>query len=153
MSSKNIVILVAVIVLLIIGFMVFRGMSQNNTATQPSPTADTTTTTTTVPTTDSASPQASASAQTSSAIFTLSGSGVSPASVTIKAGESVTWVNNSGSAVQIASDPHPTHTDYPPLNIGMIPDGGQKSLQFPQAGTYKWHNHLRSSVRGTITVQ
>jgi len=51
------------------------------------------------------------------------------------------------------SDPHPVHTDYPPLNLGTFFDGASLSLKFPTAGTYVYHNHLNPSERGTIVVK
>ena len=147
MSSKNTIIaVVVVIILLIVGFVGAKAV--RNVANEP-PVVQTVTTPTENP-----SPAASASANiTTAATFTLSSTAVTPASVTIKIGESVIWVNSSGSDVQIASLPHPAHTDYPPLNIGMVASSSQKSLTFPTAGTYKWHNHLNPAVHGTITVQ
>ncbi len=84
---------------------------------------------------------------------TLSQNGYSPASITIKKGERVTWVNKSGAAATVSSDPHPTHTDYPPLNLGKFPDEGSVSLTFDKPGTYGYHNHLNPGQKGTVIVQ
>ncbi len=84
---------------------------------------------------------------------TLTSSGFSPATLTVKAGAKVTWTNKSGGAAIIASNPHPTHTDYPPLNLGTFQDGGTLSLTFNKAGTYGYHNHLDPSQTGTIVVK
>ena len=65
----------------------------------------------------------------------------------------VTWVNESGAGVSINSDPHPTHTDYAPLNLGEVADAGSVSLSFPKAGVYKYHDHYHPKVKGTITVE
>ena len=73
--------------------------------------------------------------------------------ITIKAGSKVTWINKSGADATVSSDQHPTHTIYPPLNLGKFSDGGQLSLVFNTPGTYKYHNHLNSSQTGTIIVQ
>jgi len=48
---------------------------------------------------------------------------------------------------------HPTHLEYPPLNLGVIKPGESKSLTFPEAGTYKYHDHLNPSLFGSVTVQ
>lgn len=91
--------------------------------------------------------------QQSQNTVTLTSDGFSPATLTIKTGEAVTWVNKSGETATVNSDPHPTHTDYTPLNLGNFPDGGTLTLTFDKPGTFGYHNHLNPSVRGTITVQ
>lgn len=83
----------------------------------------------------------------------LTATGYSPAVLTIKAGTTVTWVNKSSEEATVNSNPHPTHTDYPPLNLGSFADGASLTLTFPQAGTYGYHNHLNPSEKGTIIVQ
>lgn len=85
--------------------------------------------------------------------ITYSSAGFEPSTITINAGDTVTWTNQSGSDVSVNSAPHPTHTDYPPLNIGVIVNGASASLAFPTAGTYKFHNHLNPSHYGSITVR
>ncbi len=85
--------------------------------------------------------------------ISASSSGFQPGSLTIKTGDTVTWNNQSGVAISVNSAPHPAHTDYPPLNIGLIENGASASLTFPTAGTYKYHNHLNPSQYGSITVQ
>lgn len=80
--------------------------------------------------------------------------GFLPQSLTIKAGDTVTWMNADSENHTVNSDPHPTHTLFPILNkVGLMKAGESKSLQFTQAGTYKYHDHLNSSLTGTITVQ
>lgn len=91
--------------------------------------------------------------EVSKTAVTLTADGFSPATLTIKAGDKVTWVNKSGTSATVNSDPHPTHTDYSPLNLGTFPDGGTLSLTFDKPGIYKYHNHLNPSQSGTITVQ
>ncbi len=83
----------------------------------------------------------------------LTAEGFSPSTLTIKAGSTVTWTNNSGSDATVNSDPHPIHTNYPPLNLGSFSDGGTLSLVFDKAGTYGYHNHLNPSQKGTVIVQ
>ncbi len=84
---------------------------------------------------------------------TLTQDGFSPATLTVKAGETVTWVNKSGTDATVHSGPHPIHTSYPPLNLGSFSNGGTLSLRFDKPGTYSYHNHLNSSQNGTIIVQ
>jgi plastocyanin len=86
-------------------------------------------------------------------IVTITENGFSPSMLTIKTGESVTWQNKSGVRATVNSDPHPTHTDYEPLNLGEFSDGESLNLTFDTPGTYSYHNHLNSSQTGTIAVE
>lgn len=107
-----------------------------------------------------ASPQipATESAQPSEAIdenvVKVSTSGFLPKDITIQAGESVTWMNEDNENHQVLSAVHPTHQLYPPLNtVELLKTGEKKSLSFPTAGTYKYHDHLNPSFTGSVTVE
>ncbi|HYK08971.1 MAG TPA: cupredoxin domain-containing protein [Candidatus Eisenbacteria bacterium] len=116
------------------------------------PTVSPTSSTTTVsPTAMEASPSSSVTQQRNA--VTLTQNGFSPSVVTIKVGQTVTWTNKSGATATVNSDPHPTHTAYPPLNLGSFTDGGTLSLTFTKAGTYGYHNHFNPGEKGTIIVQ
>ncbi len=95
----------------------------------------------------------SSTSAVASATVTYSDNGFSPSSVTIKAGQSVEFKNSSASAISVNSDPHPTHTLYPELNLDRIDSGQSKLATFTKPGTYTYHNHLDASMRGTIVVQ
>lgn len=101
-------------------------------------------------TTSEASPSATAVSQDT---IVLTADGFSPATLTVKAGTTVTWTNQSGADATVNSSPHPIHTDYPPLNLGSLPNGGSVSLIFDKPGTYKYHNHLKPSQFGQIVVE
>lgn len=96
------------------------------------------------------SPQTSAQ-QKDTVILTQNG--WSPKTLTIKTGETVTWINQSEMDAALYSNPHPVHTDYPPLNLGTFSNGASLSLTFPSAGTYGYHNHLNPNETATIIVQ
>ena len=83
----------------------------------------------------------------------ITSSGFSPDSITVQPGTKVTWVNNSGGVANVSSDPHPTHTLYPPLNLGRVAGGASVSLVFDKAGSYGYHNHLNPGWTGKVTVQ
>src|SRR5919109_242652 len=56
--------------------------------------------------------------------ITITSSGVSPRSVTVAAGSRVTFVNNDSRPHDMASNPHPEHTDCPALNdVGFLQPG------------------------------
>jgi plastocyanin len=94
----------------------------------------------------------------SGATITIGSNGVSPSSVSITVGQSVTFVNNSGSTREIDSDPHPQHTDCPVINVvGTIGNGQTKLTNaFTTARTCGFHDHIspeNNSLKGTITIR
>lgn len=86
-------------------------------------------------------------------LVTISSAGFSPKEITISAGETVVWMNSDAIDHTVNSAPHPTHTAYPPLNLDTIKPGDKKSLNFPEPGTYKYHDHLNPSLVGSIIVE
>ena len=61
----------------------------------------------------------------SGATITIGANGaISPSSVTINSGESVTFVNNAQRPHDMTSDPHPAHGDCPAINaVGVLNPG------------------------------
>lgn len=88
-----------------------------------------------------------------SGTITYSDSGFSPKEVKVKVGETVTFKNDSTKSVQVNSAPHPQHTQFPELNLGVIASGESKAVTFTTAGTRKYHNHLDPSQFGSIVVE
>lgn len=97
--------------------------------------------------------QAMPSSNSNEGEVTITQSGFSPETVTIKVGTKVVWTNKSGQTATVNSDVHPTHLLYPPLNLGEVADGQSVALVFDKPGTYGYHNHLNPSERGTIMVR
>ena len=65
----------------------------------------------------------------SGATITIGSNGaVSPSRVTIGVGQSVTFVNNDSRVHDMASDPHPAHTDCPSMNAAGNLSPGQTKL-------------------------
>lgn len=88
--------------------------------------------------------------------------GFEPANLTIKAGETITFKNNSENKTWPASAIHPTHTVYPTTGgcLGSTFDackglgkGESWSFKFDVKGAWKYHDHLNPNFHGTITVQ
>jgi len=96
---------------------------------------------------------------TSAATITITAAGVSPKSVTVAAGQAVTFINNDNRSHEIASDPHPQHGSCPSLEAGLgTLSAGQSKVTHAlgNAGTCGFHDHLDDSnnaLRGTIVVQ
>lgn len=89
--------------------------------------------------------------------ITYNGSVFSPSLTTVSSGGKVTWVNNSSRELQIASNPHPVHTDNQEVSGGQFTldiDPGQSStVTVTKKGTWGHHDHLNPANRGTLTVQ
>lgn len=91
-----------------------------------------------------------------------------PADVTIKQGEVVVFVNEDDISFWPATNLHPTHTGYPGSDIVKcgseagageifdacepLPPGSEYGFVFNEAGEWPYHDHLRPSAGGTITV-
>lgn len=80
-------------------------------------------------------------------------SGFEPNKVTIKKGTRVMWTSSSSKTVAVASDDHPTHQKYPPLNLGAFEKGSSVQLVFDKEGTYTYHDHFNPNNKGTIVVE
>ena len=70
----------------------------------------------------------------------------------------MTFVNNDNAAHDMASDPHPVHTDCTELNLVGFLSAGQSrtSGNLNTARACGFHDHNRpddTSLQGTITVQ
>ncbi len=110
------------------------------------------------PTTSTTTPTASSSTNTASPAqsantITYTDNGFSPATLTVKAGTTVTIKNASSSVLQFDSNPHPVHTDDPELNVGVIAPGQSKTVTVTTTGTHGYHNHNNTSDTGTLIVQ
>lgn len=133
-------------VLLIGAYALYRTTAQ--TAPTPSPVANIP-----APTSAEVISSPTPTASTSATVISINNTGFTPQTVTIKAGETVTWVNTDTTTHNVSSAIHPTHLLYPPLNLGTIKTGGSQSLSFPIAGSYKYHDHIYPKLSGTIVVQ
>lgn len=116
-----------------------------STSTPTSPTTPTT------PTTPGGNP--------STATITIGNDGrVTPAQVTIAVGGRVTFVNNHNLSHDMSSDPHPEHSDCPPLaQVGFLSAGQSRtSGNFNTARTCGFHDHNlpeNTGLQGRIIIQ
>lgn len=89
------------------------------------------------------------------AIVYISETGVVPQNIRIKKGGQITFYQVDSSWHDIASGPHPTHTKYPPLNIGFLKQGQSYTVTFTKSGTFGFHDHLHENdpkLTGQIEV-
>jgi plastocyanin len=95
----------------------------------------------------------------SGATVTITNGVVSPATVTVAVGQTVTFINNDNRAHEIASNPHPQHGSCPSIEGGLsVLGAGQTrtTRAFGNSGSCGYHDHLddtNPSLRGTINVQ
>ena len=77
-----------------------------------------------------------------------------PANVTIKLGDTVKFVNDGAADRWPASAIHPTHEIYPAFDAKRpIRPGESWSFTFDQKGTWRYHDHLRPTTFGSVTVE
>lgn len=90
-------------------------------------------------------------------VIAVTDQGFSPAQMTVKSGGNLTYKNNSSKKVQIASDPHPTHTANSELTEGdfvlELEPGGSAGVSLTKVGTWGFHDHLNPGMRAKITVE
>ncbi len=81
------------------------------------------------------------------------GTTFSLSSLSVKNGDVVIFKNKSKVEFRPASNPHPTHTDYPEFDAKQpIAAGKSYQFKFTKNGIWKFHDHLNPSAQGTITV-
>src|SRR5262249_31306698 len=85
------------------------------------------------------------SATASGALVLISGSAVVPHSVTITAGQVVTWRNNDPIA-------HTTTSDAALWNSGSITTGSIYQRTFATTGTFTYHCNIHPTMTGTVVV-
>lgn len=150
MNKKYIVGLV-VVVLAAVGYLVFAGKRSTDLPPQNSQASE-----------QASLQQDSGMAAGQKVVFT--DGGFSPSTITIKKGESVTWVNQSSGGMWVASNIHPSHAEYSgtalrehcPDTAGTAFDecgtGSSYTFTFEKAGTWQYHNHVDAQKTGTIIV-
>ncbi len=99
--------------------------------------------------------------------ITYGANGFSPANVTINKGDTVSFINQSGGNMWVASDAHPTHAEFDgtsraehcaagysgPTPFDQCTSGSSYSFTFTKTGTFNFHNHVAAQFGGKIVVQ
>jgi plastocyanin len=97
-------------------------------------------------------------------VITYTNDGFSPDELTIKKGESVTFVNESGSGMWVGSAMHPTHKNYPIKSdsdcLGSSFDQCESTnnrtewtFTFEAEGEHGYHNHVKANHWGKVIVE
>ena len=93
----------------------------------------------------------------SNVTISITDSGFSPSNATVTAGGQITWTNNSKAKVQVASGPHPTHTQNQEVSDGKfvleLEPGQSATVTVNKVGAWDVHDHLKPSIKGKVTVQ
>lgn len=102
------------------------------------------------PTAPATAPSTAASAQASaggsgSKAVDIKNSAFNPATITVKAGDTVTWTNNDGFA-------HTVTLDDNSVDSGNLNAGATFDHAFAAAGTFAYHCKIHASMHGTVTV-
>lgn len=80
--------------------------------------------------------------------------GFEPATLSIKKGTRVVFVNEDSKEHWPASDIHPTHGIYPEFDPQKGVEAGQKwSFVFNKVGKWKFHDHLFPERTGVVEVK
>ena len=79
----------------------------------------------------------------SGATVTMTANGLSSASVTVAAGQTVTFVNNDTRSHNMTSDPHPEHDQCPEINVvGLLSPGRSRETgNMNTVRTCGFHDH------------
>ena len=150
-------ILVCLVALSALILLAACGGGSTDTGTGTTPTTGATSTTATTPTTGATSTPSATAAQTGNGqtvmiITDSSGSfAFSPATLTIKAGTTVTWKNNTAVGHTVTSDDGKTFDSG--TSNPITAQGGTFSFTFTTAGTFAYHCEIHPFMKATIIVQ
>src|SRR3989344_1416653 len=160
--NKTIISLIVILVVLVAGVIYLTREANDEVAdVSATPTDSPALTATPVSTslpqatpTPTPTPTPTATPKPSALTIKYTDNGYVPKSVEISAGTKVTFVNESSRLMWTASSPHPTHTDLPSFDSKQGTAMGQNYVfTFTQKGTWSYHNHIKASDTGTITVK
>lgn len=138
MNSKIIVGIIIIIIVIGGGFYFLNKnkSSSMNMQNMPTPSQEQTNT----------SPTDSNQTPTATNTVTIQNYAFSPATITVKVGDTVTWTNND-------SAPHSATADDGSFDTGTFSQGQSKSITFKKAGTFTYHCSVHPYMKGTVIVQ
>lgn len=163
MNSKLLIGVVVLLAGVAAGWYVLKGgyqlgggaMKKNEVVESPTPATQEATTPATITSegTPAESVDKGGTTVTGKVTVTYTDSGFSPKTITVKRGTAVTFVNQSGVSMWVASAVHPTHLLLPEFDqLKSVSKGSSYDYVFVKVGTWKYHNHANASDTGTIVV-
>lgn len=104
------------------------------------------------------SPSGGCTPSASPTTFVIQNNTICPATMTVSRGTQVTILNSDSRTHEMTSDPHPEHTDCPPLNdIGFLNPGQSRQsgnlLVARKCGLHDHGSPDTASLKATITIQ
>lgn len=135
----NKVVIGVVIAIIVIGGGAFLWRRSNSSQMQTMPT-QTQGQAQTSPTSEAAQ------ATTGQNAVTIKNFAFSPATLTVKVGDKVTWTNNDSAA-------HSATADGGSFDTGVLQNGQSGSVTFSKPGTYTYHCSVHPMMKATIVVQ
>lgn len=160
---KNIISILIIVLLIFLGIFLFT-RNKDMPTDNASKTEETENTTSKVPAViDDTTVEETAATDSQSVVITHTNNGYTEKEITIKKGQTVTFLNESDRASWPASAYHPTHTVYPEKTnndcLGSSFDacrglekGESWSFTFNKVGTWGFHDHLNASQTGKVVV-
>lgn len=90
--------------------------------------------------------------------ITITSAGANPLRIEVALGTRVRFVNNDSRPHNMASDPHPTHTDCPAINqVGLLQPGQiRETGNLVEVRTCGFHDHdnpTSQTLQGSITIR
>jgi plastocyanin len=159
---KKVIISVVILAIIVIGgYLVYANMNKSSDTQQNTQNQ--------TPVTENSGNQVEVTLGTTTAHeVTYTDAGFSPATLTIKVGDTVTFKNQSSQGMWVGSAMHPSHTAYSGTTLQQhCPDtannsfdeckseanGTSWSFTFNKKGTWGYHNHVKASDFGKIIVE
>jgi len=147
-SRTGILTVLALMSLMLLTVFIAAGCGGTTTTTAPTsgPTTTAATGTTLAPGTTVSTTATTAGGGAGGAQVSLANIAISPTSVTIKVGDTVTWTNNDAFAHHLVGD-------NGEFDSGNMDGGATFSFTFKTAGTIAYHCSIHPEMKGTIVVQ
>jgi hypothetical protein len=87
----------------------------------------------------------------------LMANSICPQTLTVSLGSQLTIMNQDSNTHEMASDPHPEHTDCPEITIGFLSPGQTRSSNnlntARRCGIHDHSNSTSAALKATITIQ
>lgn len=145
MNKNTIIAVIVALVLIVGGYIFIKGQTNQKSSNNTSAVQNTQ---------RAAQPTTGSEQNKNTTTVEYNGQGFNPKSITVKSGATVTWVNKDTDQLWVASNPHPTHTDYPGFDaLKGIPTGETYSFTFTKVGKWGYHNHLEPDKTGEVVVE
>jgi plastocyanin len=83
----------------------------------------------------------------------ITASGFQPASVVIKAGTKIVWINDDNEHHQVASNPYPKDNGLPGFKSEILNKGQTYEYAFTKPGTFDYHDDQNPTTNATVGVE